>query len=77
MWFLLKNWFLQEVIVPIYTIPLAKIHCISAMVHLVESVTFTKPNSKEESCQYDLESNKHKKHNCNHAEAKSSVPEDS
>lgn len=47
------------------------------MVHLVESVTFTKPNSKEESCQYDLESNKHKKHNCNHAEANSSVLEDS
>lgn len=45
------------------------------MVHLVESVTFTKPNSKEESCQYDLESNKHKKHNCSHAEANSSVLE--
>lgn len=45
------------------------------MVHLVESVTFTKPKSKEESCQYDLESNKHKKHNCSHAEANSSVLE--
>lgn len=47
------------------------------MVHLVESVTFTKPSSKEESCQDDLEPNKHKKHNCNHAEANSSVLEDS
>lgn len=47
------------------------------MVHLVESITFTKLNSKEESCQYDLESNKHQKHNCNQAEANSSVLEDS
>lgn len=56
---------------------MTRIYFIFAMVHLVESVTFTKPNSKEESCQYDLEPNKHKKHNCNHAEANSSVLEDS
>lgn len=47
------------------------------MVHLVESVTFTKPNSKEDSCQYDLESNKHKKHHRKYAEVTSSVLEDS
>lgn len=56
---------------------MAKIYFIFAMAHLVKSVTFTKANSKEESCHYDLEPNKHKKHNCNNAEAKSSVLEDS
>lgn len=30
-----------------------------AAVHLVYSVTFTKLKSKEQVCQYDLESNKH------------------
>lgn len=47
------------------------------MVHLVKSVTFTKLNSKEEVCHYDLESNKHEKHNCNHAGTNSSVLENS
>lgn len=46
------------------------------MVHLVESVAFTKADGKEESCQYDFESNRHKKHNCNHAELNTSVLED-
>lgn len=44
-----------------------------AAVHLVYSVAFTKLKSKEQVCQYDLESNKHKKHNGSHAEASSSV----